>query len=168
MNHSRLVRLAKRGGCTVAAITAGCLPTVWNNHDRLIDAYLTEYPGYYHTGDGGYLDEDGYLFITGRTDDVINVAGHRLSTGEMEAVVALHPAVAECAVIGVQDDDKGQVPLGLLVLKDGAEASLDAIGSELIHWSARILERLPTLRSTCWCNVCQKLDPGKLYERPWF
>lgn len=111
----------------------GCLPTVWNNHDRLIEAYLTEYPGYYHTGDGGYLDEDGYLFITGRTDDVINVAGHRLSTGEMEAVVALHPAVAECAVIGVQDDDKGQVPLGLLVLKDGAESALDAIGSELIQ-----------------------------------
>ena len=130
------------------------MPTVWNNHDRLIDAYLTEYPGYYHTGDGGYLDEDGYLFITGRTDDVINVAGHRLSTGEMEAVVALHPAVAECAVIGVQDDDKGQVPLGLLVLKDGAEATLVRLARSSSSWFARILERLQ-FKKWVVCNVAK-------------
>ena len=111
----------------------GCLPTVWNDHSRLVAAYLQAYPGYYHTGDGGYVDEAGYLFIMGRTDDVINVAGHRLSTGEMEAIVAAHPAVAECAVVGVQDRDKGQVPVGLVMLKDNSAAAFSEIQKELIY-----------------------------------
>ena len=111
----------------------GCLPTVWNDHARLVAAYLEEYPGYYHTGDGGYIDDAGYLFIMGRTDDVINVAGHRLSTGEMEAIVAAHPAVAECAVFGVQDRDKGQVPVGLVILKDNSAAAFSEIQKELIQ-----------------------------------
>jgi propionyl-CoA synthetase len=111
----------------------GCLPTVWNDHARLVAAYLEEYPGYYHTGDGGYIDDAGYLFIMGRTDDVINVAGHRLSTGEMEAIVAAHPAVAECAVVGVQDRDKGQVPVGLVILKDNSAAAFSEIQKELIQ-----------------------------------
>ena len=110
----------------------GCLPTVWRNHHRLVEAYLEEYPGYYHTGDGGYIDEEGYLFIMGRTDDVINVAGHRLSTGEMEAIVADHPAVAECAVIGIEDRDKGQIPIGLLVLKDGVTQTITQIQADLV------------------------------------
>jgi propionyl-CoA synthetase len=96
------------------------LPTLWGDDDRYQSSYLREYPGYYLTGDGGHLDEDGYLYVMGRIDDVINVAGHRLSTGSIEAVLATHPAVAECAVIGVADEIKGQVPRGLVVLKAGA------------------------------------------------
>ena len=98
----------------------GALPTVWGDHERYVESYWSRFPGFYLTGDGGYLDEDGYLYVMGRIDDVINVAGHRLSTGAMEEVVASHPAVAECAVIGIEDADRGQVPLGLLLLKDGA------------------------------------------------
>lgn len=110
----------------------GCLPTVWGNHERFEAGYLKPYPGYYLTGDGGYIDEDGYVFVMGRTDDVINVAGHRLSTGEMEEIVAQHPAIAECAVIGVHDDLKGQLPVGLLVLKDGATIEQEALEREVI------------------------------------
>ena len=109
----------------------GCLPTVWGDHDRFTEAYLSQHPGYYHTGDGGYFDDDGYLFIMGRTDDVINVAGHRLSTGEMEEIVAGHPAVAECAVIGIEDADKGQVPVGLLILKDGVNEEIESLQAAL-------------------------------------
>ncbi|MEP6561911.1 MAG: AMP-binding protein, partial [Nakamurella sp.] len=97
----------------------GSLTTLWNDDDRFIRSYMTDFPGYYLTGDGGHLDDDGYLFVMGRTDDVINVAGHRLSTGSMEEVLASHPAVAECAVIGVADELKGQLPRGLVVLKAG-------------------------------------------------
>ncbi|MEK9710671.1 MAG: propionyl-CoA synthetase, partial [Alphaproteobacteria bacterium] len=109
-----------------------CLPTVWGNQTRFEESYLNPYPGYYLTGDGGFIDQDGYVFIMGRTDDVINVAGHRLSTGEMEEIVAAHSAVAECAVIGVADELKGQLPLGLVVLKDGASQSHDEVEKELI------------------------------------
>ncbi|MHB1211718.1 MAG: AMP-binding enzyme, partial [Candidatus Nanopelagicales bacterium] len=98
----------------------GTLPTLWGDDERFVDSYLRAFPGYYTTGDGGYIDEDGYVFVMGRTDDVINVAGHRLSTGSMEAIVASHPLVAECAVIGVHDDLKGQVPRAFVVLKAGA------------------------------------------------
>jgi acyl-coenzyme A synthetase/AMP-(fatty) acid ligase len=98
-----------------------CLPTLWGNDQRFIDAYLSKYPGYYLTGDAGYRDADGYLWIMSRTDDVINVAGHRLSTGAMEEVLAGTADVAECAVIGVADALKGQMPLGLIVLKAGVE-----------------------------------------------
>ncbi len=109
-----------------------CLPTLWNNDQRFIDSYLAKYPGYYLTGDAGYRDEDGYLWIMSRTDDVINVAGHRLSTGAMEEVLACHSDVAECAVIGVADDLKGQLPLGLVVLKAGAEKEGEALCRELV------------------------------------
>lgn len=108
----------------------GTLPTLWNAEDRYRVSYLTEYPGYYLTGDGGNLDEDGYLFVMGRIDDVINVAGHRLSTGAIEEVLATHPAVAECAVIGVADEIKGQAPRGLVVVKSGA--STDGLAEELV------------------------------------
>ena len=100
----------------------GTLPTLWHDDERYVASYLSAYPGYYLTGDGGYVDEDGYVFVMGRTDDVLNVAGHRLSTGSLEAALAGHPAVAECAVIGVYDELKGQVPRGLVVLKAGVEA----------------------------------------------
>ncbi|GAT08143.1 propionyl-CoA synthetase [Mycolicibacterium novocastrense] len=117
--------------CIRLPLPPGTLPTLWGDDDRYKAAYLSEHPGYYLTGDGGYLDEDGYLFVMGRIDDVINVAGHRLSTGSIEAVLATHPAVAECAVIGVRDEIKGQVPRGFVVLKSGASA--DALAEELIR-----------------------------------
>ncbi len=136
-----------------------CLPTLWNNEQRFVDAYLRAHPGYYLTGDAGYKDEDGYLWIMSRTDDVINVAGHRLSTGQMEEVLAGHPDVAECAVIGVHDDLKGQLPLGLVVLKSGVNRTADELAAEMIklvreqigpvaafkHLS--IVKRLPKTRS---------------------
>ena len=106
--------------CIRLPLPPGTLPTLWGDDARFEASYLCEHPGYYLTGDGGHLDEDGYLFVMGRIDDVINVAGHRLSTGAIEAVLAAHPAVAECAVIGVADEIKGQVPRGLVVLKAGA------------------------------------------------
>ena len=106
--------------CIRLPLPPGTLPTLWGDDARFEASYLCEHPGYYLTGDGGYLDADGYLFVMGRIDDVINVAGHRMSTGSIEAVLAGHPAVAECAVIGVNDDIKGQVPRGFVVLKAGA------------------------------------------------
>ena len=116
--------------CIRLPLPPGTLPTLWEDDARFEASYLCEHPGYYLTGDGGHLDADGYLFVMGRIDDVINVAGHRLSTGQIEAVVAAHPAVAECAVIGVADEIKGQVPRGLVVLKSGASA--EGLAAELI------------------------------------
>ncbi|CAH6782965.1 propionyl-CoA synthetase [Vibrio chagasii] len=137
----------------------GCLPTVWRNRDRFESGYLSQFPGYYVSGDGGYLDEDGYLFIMGRIDDVINVAGHRLSTGEMEEIVGGHPAIAECAVVGIYDELKGQLPLGLVVLKDGVKVDGEDLQAELVgkvrneigavacFKQALVVERLPKTRS---------------------
>ena len=111
--------------CIKLPMPPGTLPTLWGDDDRYVSSYLSAYPGYYLTGDGGYVDEDGYLYVMGRTDDVLNVAGHRLSTGALEAALAGHEAVAECAVIGVHDDLKGQVPRGLVVLKSGIDAATE-------------------------------------------
>ena len=116
--------------CLSLPLPPGTFPTLWQDDARFEASYLCEHPGYYLTGDGGYLDEDGYLFVMGRIDDVINVAGHRLSTGAMEAVLASHPAVAECAVIGVADEIKGQIPRGFVVLQEGASA--EGLASELV------------------------------------
>jgi propionyl-CoA synthetase len=109
----------------------GCLPTLWHNDEGFRAAYLSRYPGYYLTGDGGFFDADGYLYVMGRTDDVINVAGHRLSTGEMEEVLASHSAVAECAVFGVNDAIKGEVPRGFVVLKAGVAADAEVLAGDL-------------------------------------
>lgn len=137
----------------------GCLPTIWGDFQRFNKSYLEAYPDYYTSGDGGFKDEDGYVFIMGRTDDVINVAGHRLSTGEMEEVVAAHPMIAECSVIGVHDSLKGQVPVGLVLLKDGATIDEEDLQKELIGMvrkeigpiacfqRAVIVPRLPKTRS---------------------
>src|SRR5690606_13188657 len=137
----------------------GCLPTLWEDDERFSRSYLDRFPGYYMTGDGGYLDEDGYVYIMGRIDDVINVSGHRLSTGEMEEMVSSHPAVAECAVVGIADDLRGQRPIGLVVLKDGQNISEQQIEQELIALirekigavayfrNALIVKRLPKTRS---------------------
>ncbi|TVR06288.1 MAG: propionyl-CoA synthetase [Salinarimonadaceae bacterium] len=110
----------------------GCLPTLWQADERFRESYLSAFPGYYATSDAGFIDEDGYLYIMGRTDDIINVAGHRLSTGGMEEVLAAHPAVAECAVIGVKDALKGEVPCGFVVLKSGVSDAPAAIEKELV------------------------------------
>ncbi len=110
----------------------GCLPTLWQDDDRFKESYLDEFPGYYKTADAGYIDADGYLFIMARTDDIINVAGHRLSTGGMEEVLAGHPDVAECAVVGIADTLKGQLPCGFVVLKSGVERSRKDIETELV------------------------------------
>ena len=109
-----------------------CLPGIWQDFARFKQVYLDPIPGYYLSGDGGYFDEDGYLFIMGRIDDVINIAGHRLSTGRMEEVVAAHSAVAECAVVGINDDLKGQLPVGFVILKDGVEQSEEQLREEVI------------------------------------
>lgn len=109
----------------------GTLATLWGDDERFVESYLTAFPGYYTTGDSGYIDEDGYIFVMGRTDDVINVSGHRLSTGEIEAAVAAHPAVAECAVIGLADELKGQRPSGYVVLKSGQDISEERLHEEL-------------------------------------
>lgn len=136
-----------------------CLPTIWGDIGRFKSSYLSDFPGYYCSGDGGYKDDDGYVFIMGRTDDVINVAGHRLSTGEMEEILAAHNAVAECSVIGVHDSLKGQVPVGLVLLKDGADIDEETLQSELVAMvrkeigpiacfqRAVVVPRLPKTRS---------------------
>ncbi len=137
----------------------GCLPTLWNADDRFVSAYLAEFPGCYKTADAGYIDDDGYLFIMARTDDIINVAGHRLSTGAMEEVVAEHPDVAECAVVGIHDEMKGQVPCGFVVLNAGAARGgaeiekevvalvRDRIGPVAAFKSVVTVKRLPKTRS---------------------
>ncbi|MDB5589505.1 propionyl-CoA synthetase, partial [Enterovirga sp.] len=112
----------------------GCLPTLWHDDQRFRDSYLTAFPGYYTTSDAGYLDADGYVYVMGRTDDVINVAGHRLSTGAMEEVLASHPAVAECAVIGIRDALKGEVPAGFVVLKAGRDGDARAVEQDLVGY----------------------------------
>ena len=118
--------------CVRLPLPPGALPTLWQDDERFVSSYLAAFDGWYSSGDGGYVDEDGYVYVLGRTDDVINVAGHRLSTGTMEAVLAQHPAVAECAVIGVEDDLKGQVPRGFVVLKAGVATDPAQVCAELV------------------------------------
>jgi propionyl-CoA synthetase len=143
----------------------GCLPTLWGADQRYIDSYLSQHPGSYLTGDGGHLDTDGYLFVMGRTDDVINVAGHRLSTGEMEEVLASHPAVAECAVIGVSDPVKGQVPRGFVVLKSGSTADPPAVRSELIQLVRDQIGPVAALRQVDVVAALPKTRSGKILRK---
>jgi propionyl-CoA synthetase len=151
-----------------------CLTTIWGDKQRFIKGYLSDFPGYYTSGDGGYFDDEGYLFVMGRTDDVINVAGHRLSTGEIEEVIASHNAVAECAVVGIDDALKGQIPLGFVVLKAGVDITKEELAKELVakvresigaivcYKESIILKRLPKtrsgkiLRKTMMCIVDNK------------
>ena len=154
-------------------------PTLWQDHERFHESYFSQYEGFYLTGDGGFRDEDGYVFVMGRIDDVINVAGHRLSTGQIEEVVADHPAVAECAVIGIADADKGQVPIGLLLLKDGLNIGPEALQAELVQMvrdnvgaianfkRAVIVTRLPKTRSgKILRQVMRKMVDGVPYNVP--
>jgi len=109
-----------------------CLPTLWGEDERFREGYLAEFPGYYKTADAGYVDDDGYLYVMSRTDDIINVAGHRLSTGGMEEVLASHHDVAECAVLGIKDELKGEVPCGFIVLKAGVNRPPSEIEKEIV------------------------------------
>ncbi len=140
----------------------GCLPTLWNADERFVEAYLSRYPGYYLTGDAGHRDEDGYLFIMSRIDDVINVAGHRLSTGAIEEVLAGHPDVAECAVIGVADTLKGELPLGLVVLKAGVDRDSAAICEELVQKVRREIGPVAAFKLVAVDKRLPKARSGKI------
>jgi len=157
----------------------GTLKTLWKNDQRYQDAYLGTFPGYYLTGDAGYKDEDGYLWIMSRIDDVINVAGHRLSTGQMEESLAKHSAVAECAVIGIQDEIKGELPLGLLVLNKNTKISDEQLKQELVQLvrndigpvaafkQAITVKRLPKTRSgKVLRKTLKKIANGERYAIP--
>jgi propionyl-CoA synthetase len=140
----------------------GCLPTLWNADQRFRDAYLAEFPGYYKTADAGYVDEDGYLFIMARTDDIINVAGHRLSTGGMEEVIAEHPDVAECAVIGMADALKGQVPCGFVVLNAGVTRDAAEIEKEVVALVREKIGPVAAYRLTVTVKRLPKTRSGKI------
>jgi propionyl-CoA synthetase len=140
----------------------GCLPTLWKNDERFLQSYLKPFPGYYFTGDEGYKDPEGYVFVMGRVDDVINVAGHRLSTGAMEEVIATHPAVAECAVMGAADDFKGQLPVGLVVLKSGVSQDKEEIKSELIQMVRSEIGAIASFKSVAVVDRLPKTRSGKI------
>ncbi|MFC7367967.1 propionyl-CoA synthetase [Vreelandella zhaodongensis] len=143
----------------------GCLTGIWRDPQRFHSAYMAAFPGYYLTGDGGYFDEDGYLFIMGRTDDVINVAGHRLSTGEMEEIVGAHPAVAECAVIGIHDELKGQLPIGLVITKDGFDGDEVTLEEELINRVREHIGPIACFKQVLVVNRLPKTRSGKILRK---
>mgnify|MGYP006265463921 FL=1 len=149
--------------CIALPLPPGTLPTLWGDDARFEASYLCEHPGYYLTGDGGHLDQDGYLFVMGRIDDVINVAGHRLSTGAIEAVLAAHPAVAECAVIGVADEIKGQEPRGFVVLKAGATG--DGLEKELVAAVREDIGPVAALRRVDIVPALPKTRSGKILRK---
>lgn len=166
--------------CSKLPLPPGFMQTLWQNHERYKNGYLSKFPGYYFSGDGGYIDEDGYVFITGRIDDVINVSGHRLSTAALEEVVAMHPAVAECAVVGTEDSLKGQVPLAIVVPKTGEEAYesykletevvqmvRDSVGPIASLKTVVMVKRLPKTRSgKILRRTLRKIVDGKTYSIP--
>jgi propionyl-CoA synthetase len=145
--------------CARLPLPPAVFATVWNAPERYIKSYFSRYPGYYETGDAGLIDEDGYIFVMSRTDDVINVAGHRLSTGAMEEVLAEHPGVAECAVVGVSDELKGQLPVGFVVLSSGVDKAHEDVAKECVQMvrdrigpvaafkHVAVVQRLPKTRS---------------------
>jgi propionyl-CoA synthetase len=177
---NNLVKSGEIGALVVKLpLPPGTLPTLWNNDEAYIKAYLEEFPGYYKTADAGFIDEDGYVFVMARTDDIINVAGHRLSTGGMEEVLSDHPDVAECAVLGVDDKLKGQTPIGFLVLNAGVDRSHDEIIKEVIKMvrdrigpvasfkTATVVKRLPKTRSgKILRGTIQKIADNKEWKLP--
>jgi propionyl-CoA synthetase len=165
--------------CLKLPLPPGALPTLWHADERFVASYLADYPGYYQTADAGYVDDDGYVFVMTRTDDIINVAGHRLSTGGIEEVLAAHPDVAECAVIGVADSLKGQVPIGFLVLKAGAARPSAQVADEAVKLvrerigpvasfkTAMVVERLPKTRSgKILRGTMRRIADGEDYKTP--
>ncbi len=165
--------------CCKLPLPPGSLPTLWQNDERYKESYLDEFPGYYATADAGFMDEEDYVYIMARTDDIINVAGHRLSTGGMEEVLSRHPDVAECAVVGVADQLKGQMPVGFLVLKSGVTKANDDIVKEVVGMvresigavaafkQAVVVERLPKTRSgKILRGTMQKIADNSEYRMP--
>jgi propionyl-CoA synthetase len=165
--------------CVKLPLPPSASPTLWQAEERFVEAYLSDYPGYYHTADAGTIDEDGYVFVMTRTDDIINVAGHRLSTGAMEEVLASHPDVAECAVFGIADALKGQVPLGLVVLKAGVKKDRAGIADEVVALvrdrigpvasfkTALVVARLPKTRSgKILRGTMRAICDGEAYKMP--
>jgi propionyl-CoA synthetase len=165
--------------CIELPLPPGCSTTLWGSDERWIETYLSRFPGYYLTGDAGYLDEDGYLFVMSRIDDVINVAGHRLSTGAMEEVLASHPDVAECAAVGLADRLKGQVPVGFVVLRAGVDRDHATVAAELVAMvrneigpvaffkDARIVNALPKTRSgKILRSTISKMGDGEQWRMP--
>ena len=143
----------------------GCLPTLWEDDERFRTSYLQAFPGYYDTSDGGYIDEDGYLFVMGRMDDVINVAGHRLSTGEMEEMIGDHPAVAECAVVGVADALKGEMPMGFVVLKSGQTIDPTVLERELMDVIRTRIGAIAALQAVAVVDRLPKTRSGKILRK---
>jgi propionyl-CoA synthetase len=143
----------------------GCLPTLWNDDERYKNSYISDFPGFYLTGDGGYKDEDGYVFVMGRIDDVINVAGHRLSTGEMEELIGGHDAVAECAVVGIEDEMKGQVPAGFVVLKDGYTIENNVLVPELVQIIRSNIGAIANFKQAAIVNRLPKTRSGKILRK---
>jgi len=140
----------------------GSFLTLWNAEEQFVNSYFKEFPGYYLTGDGGFFDEDGYLFVMGRIDDVINVAGHRLSTGEMEEIISTHPAVAECAVVGAADSMKGQVPIGLVVLRPGVFIEAETLSKELVKMVREDIGPIACYKETTIVHRLPKTRSGKI------
>ncbi len=151
--------------CIKLPMPPGTLPTLWHDDERFVSSYLSAFPGYYLSGDGGFIDADGYLYVMGRTDDVINVAGHRLSTGSMEAVISQHPAVAECAVIGVADTMKGQLPRGFVVLKTGVETDPEQIRAELVKMVRNEIGAVASFREVEIVGGLPKTRSGKILRK---
>jgi propionyl-CoA synthetase len=179
-DHNQPLAAGKVGAlCAKLPMAPGSLLTLWNAQQRFVESYLAEFPGYYKTADAGFIDADGYVFVMSRTDDIINVAGHRLSTGGMEEVLASHPDVAECAVIGVADQLKGQLPIGFLVLKAGVVREPEDIVAEVVQLvrkkigpvaafkQASVVQRLPKTRSgKILRGTMQKIADNEDYRMP--
>jgi propionyl-CoA synthetase len=178
--ENNLVKPGKIGALVVKLpLPPGSLPTLWNNDERFLESYFNEFPGYYKTADAGFVDDNGYVFVMSRTDDIINVAGHRLSTGAMEEVLSDHPDVAECAVLGVEDQLKGQVPVGFMVLNAGMTRDNEEIIKEVIQMvrdrigpvasfkTAIVVKGLPKTRSgKILRGTIQKIADNKKWNIP--
>jgi propionyl-CoA synthetase len=143
----------------------GTFPNLWNDTPRFLKSYSSQFPGYFFSGDGAYKDDDGYIFITGRMDDIINVAGHRLSTAEMEEIVSSNPKVAECAVIGIEDELKGQIPIGFVVLKEGVETTDDELAKELAQKVREQIGPVACYKQTYIVNRLPKTRSGKILRK---
>jgi propionyl-CoA synthetase len=160
------VALGQEGAiCIKLPLPPGALATLWEDDERYVASYLTDFPGYYVSGDSGFRDDDGYLFVMGRTDDVINVAGHRLSTGAMEAVIAKHPDVAECAVVGAADELKGQLPRGFVVLKAGVDSLHEHIRAELVQRVRDEIGAVAAFKTVDVVDALPKTRSGKILRR---
>jgi propionyl-CoA synthetase len=165
-NNGKEIETGDTGSIVIKLpLPPGCLPTLWNDDERYKNSYISDFPGFYLTGDGGYKDEDGYVFVMGRTDDVINVAGHRLSTGEMEELIGGHEAVAECAVVGIEDEMKGQVPAGFVVLKNGYTIENNVLVPELVQIIRSNIGAIANFKQAAIVNRLPKTRSGKILRK---